>query len=120
MTPRTRALFLALALALLTATSAPHAQTPPPGLAVFPVLDWKTSHARVAVDASAGTLRPLSGGCGGGGTAVSCTATPGQASFTLELQAEVGTVVGLVLTPPEGWEDPASADNRVTLRLQTP
>lgn len=55
MTPRTRALFLALALALLTATSAPHAQTPPPGLAVFPVLDWKTSHARVAVDAEGGT-----------------------------------------------------------------
>lgn len=55
MQPRLSYLLTALALALTTATSAPHAQTASPGLKVFPAPGWKTSHSRLAVDASGGT-----------------------------------------------------------------
>lgn len=55
MKPTFFSLLLAIALAVTTATSAPHAQTPPPGLTVFPELGWKTSHSRIAVDPMGGT-----------------------------------------------------------------
>ncbi len=73
--------------------------------------------AALAVTSSAGSLRPLGPGCTGGGTRLSCTATSAQTSFSLELTADVGTTVDLVLIPPDGWTDPVTTDNRVQLRL---
>ncbi|WP_123389079.1 sigma-70 family RNA polymerase sigma factor [Nocardioides aurantiacus] len=73
--------------------------------------------AALDVRTSAGTLRPLGAGCTGGGVAVSCTATSARTGFALELTADVGTVVDLVLTEPDGWTDPVSTNNSVRLAL---
>lgn len=73
--------------------------------------------AALAVRTGAGTLTPLGSGCTGGGGAVSCTATSAQTTFELELAADVGTVVDLGLTGPDGWTDPVSSNNTVQLRL---
>ncbi|KQT93883.1 hypothetical protein ASG49_02700 [Marmoricola sp. Leaf446] len=71
----------------------------------------------LSVRTSAGTLRPLGAGCTGGGAAVSCTATPSQTGFDLELTADLGTVVDVVLGEPDGWRDPVTTNNAVQLRL---